>query len=388
MKIAVAGLGYVGMANAVLLAQRHDVTATDIDAERVQTVGEGRSPIRDPLITRWLARATLRLAATTDAAAAYEGADLVLVATPTDYDPDTDFFDTSSIEAVRDAVRAVNPDALLLIRSTIPVGYVEALREATGDDAIVFAPEFLREGHALEDLLRPSRIVVGDRGPRGRMVADLLLGATEIPDTPVLLTGPTEAEAIKLFSNTYLAMRVAFFNELDSYAEARRLSTQEVIDGVCGDPRIGTHYNNPSFGYGGYCLPKDTKQLLANYDQVPQNLMAAIVESNRTRKDFVATRIAGRRPGLVGIHRLVMKQGSDNLRHSSVQGVMRRITEQGLDCIVYEPALKVPEFFGARVVNDLAAFKAEADLIVANRMSAELQDVRDKVYTRDLAGRD
>jgi len=388
MKIAVAGLGYVGIANALLLAQHHDVTAVDIDAARVEALSARRSPIDDPEVHDWLANRPLRLSATTEAEDAWREAEIVVVATPTDYDPRTNRFDTSTVETVIAAVHRVNPRALALIRSTIPVGFVERLRAASGNPHILFAPEFLREGHALADNLHPSRIVVGDRGAQGRMIADLLLEGAVRRDAPVMLTGPTEAEAVKLFANTYLAMRVAFFNELDSYAEARGLNTCEIVEGVSADPRVGAHYNNPSFGYGGYCLPKDSKQLLANYDQVPQNLIAAIVESNRTRKDFVAEQIIARNPRVVGIHRLVMKQGSDNFRHSSVQGVMKRIKAKGIDCIVYEPALQAREFFRSRVVNDLAAFKAEADLIIANRMSPDLADVAGKVYTRDISNND
>ncbi|WP_299361522.1 nucleotide sugar dehydrogenase [uncultured Paracoccus sp.] len=388
MKIAVAGLGYVGTANVVLLAQNHQVTAVDLNPDRVAAMGRRESPIEDALATEYLATRDLDLRATTDGPSAYADAGLVLIATPTDYDPVSNRFNTSSVEAVIRQVQQVNPQALILIRSTIPVGFVERMRAETGSDLILFAPEFLREGQALADSLAPSRVVVGDRGPRGRQVADLLLQGATRKDAPVLLTGPTEAEAIKLFANTYLAMRVAFFNELDSYAEARGLVTREIIDGVSGDPRIGRHYNNPSFGYGGYCLPKDTKQMLANYDKVPQNLMAAIVDSNRTRKDFVAEQIIARQPRVVGIYRLAMKAGSDNFRHSSIQGVMKRIKAKGIECIVYEPALEKPDFFRSRVVNDLDAFKREADVIVSNRLSSDLSDVADKVYTRDLSGRD
>ncbi|MBV0891466.1 nucleotide sugar dehydrogenase [Paracoccus sp. Z118] len=388
MKIAVAGLGYVGTANVVMLAQHHAVTAVDLNPDRVAALAGRRSPIEDALASKWLASRDLDITATADGTGAYAGADLVLIATPTDYDSVTNRFDTSSVESVIAQVQAVNGEAVILIRSTIPVGFVERMRQETGSDRIIFAPEFLREGQALADSLAPSRIVVGDRGERGRRIADLLLKGTTGQTTPVQLTGPTEAEAIKLFANTFLAMRVAFFNELDSYAEARDLSTREIIEGVSGDPRIGHHYNNPSFGYGGYCLPKDTKQMLANYDRVPQNLMAAIVDSNRTRKDFIAEQIVARHPRVVGIYRLAMKAGSDNFRHSSIQGVMKRIKAKGIECIVYEPALDAPDFFRSRVVNDLEAFKREADLIVSNRLGPELADVKDKVYTRDLSGRD
>lgn len=385
MKIVVAGLGYVGVANAVMLSRHHDVTAVDIDRDRVAALNDRQSPIDDAEVQDWLANRPLRLDATSDPSA-YADAAVVLIATPTDYDTRTNRFDTSSVEAVLSQVHAANPDALAVIRSTIPVGFVERIRAEMDWPHIVFAPEFLREGQALADSLAPTRIVVGDRGEAGRRVADLLAGAAERKDMPVLLTGPTEAEAIKLFANTYLAMRVAFFNELDSFAESRHLATREIIDGVSLDPRIGGHYNNPSFGYGGYCLPKDAKQMLANYDQVPQNLMAAIVESNRTRKDFVSDQIIARKPRVVGIYRLVMKQGSDNFRQSSVQGVMKRIKAKGIECIVYEPVLDEADFFRSRVVNDLGAFKGEADLIVANRMHPDLADVAGKVYTRDLFG--
>ena len=388
MKITVAGLGYVGAANAAMLARRHAVTALDIDAGRVAVLNARQSPVEDEDLGRWLSAETLDLTATTNAGPALAAADVVIIATPTNYDPTTNRFDTASVEGVVAEVRRLNPAALTVIRSTIPVGFTQSLRAHYATDRILFAPEFLREGHALADNLRPSRVVVGDRGEAGRQVANLLTGASERPDAPVLLTGPAEAEAIKLFSNTYLAMRVAFFNELDSYAEARGIEPAEVIAGVSGDPRIGSHYNNPSFGYGGYCLPKDAKQLLANYDQVPQNLIAAIVESNRTRKDWIADQIIARQPRVVGIYRLVMKAGSDNYRHSSIQGVMKRIKAKGIECIVYEPVLDAPDFFRSRVVNDLAAFKAEADLILANRMTPDLADVAGKVYTRDLSGRD
>ena len=389
MKIAVAGLGYVGLANAIVLARRHHVTVVDIDGSRVAALNARRTPVDDPQAQKMLAEGGLNLTATTDPAAAYSDADLVLIATPTDYDVASNRFDTSSIDTVLDTItRAREKPPRIVIRSTIPVGFTQRLREARPGLDILFAPEFLREGRAVADSLAPSRVVVGDRGEAGHTVAALLLDGRKRRNTPVLLTGSTEAEAIKLFSNTCLAMRVAFFNELDSYAEARGLATAEIINGVCADPRIGTHYANPSFGYGGYCLPKDTKQLLANYDQVPQALMAAIVESNRTRKEFIADRIIALNPKVVGIYRLVMKAGSDNFRQSSVQGVMKRIKAKGITCIVHEPSLDAPDFFRSPVVNDLATFKAEADVIVANRMNCELSDVAAKVYTRDLSGRD
>ncbi|AXC49051.1 nucleotide sugar dehydrogenase [Paracoccus suum] len=388
MKIAVIGLGYVGLANALMLARHASVTALDINPDRVAVLNAGRATVEDPDAGPWLARGGLDLTATTDRDAALHGAEVVLIATPTDYDPASNRFDTTSVESSIEAVRDAAPGAAIVIRSTIPVGFTERMRARHGTDQILFTPEFLREGRALHDSLNPSRIIVGERGTAGQRIADLLLRGADRTDVPVMLTGPTEAEAIKLFSNTYLAMRVAFFNELDSYAEARGIASAEVIRGVGSDPRIGNHYNNPSFGYGGYCLPKDAKQLLANYDQVPQNLIAAIVESNRTRKDFIAEQIIARKPRVVGIYRLVMKAGSDNFRQSSIQGVMKRIKAKGIQCIVYEPVLDTPDFFYSRVVNDLAAFKAEADIILANRMTPDLSDVAGKVYTRDLSGED
>ncbi|RYH01035.1 nucleotide sugar dehydrogenase [Salipiger sp. IMCC34102] len=388
MKIAVIGLGYVGLSNAVLLAQHNDVAAVDLAQNRVDAVNVGRSPIEDPELSEYLADRDLNLRATTDLSEAISDAAYAIVATPTDYDPRENFFDTSSVDGVVRQVLAANPDIHIVVKSTIPVGYVSQARAALGTDRILFSPEFLREGRALHDNLHPSRIVVGDSTPAARRFADLLVEGALSRDVPVLFTGPDEAEAIKLFANTYLAMRVAYFNELDSYAMAGGMDSRQIIEGVCLDPRIGQHYNNPSFGYGGYCLPKDTKQLLANYAAVPQNMMQAIVDANRTRKDFLAERIVERAPRVVGIHRLVMKAGSDNFRQSSVQGIMKRIKAKGIEVIVYEPELAEDTFFGSQVVRDLADFKARADLIVANRRVDELADVADKVFTRDLSGAD